>query len=545
MAQKQLFMPNLGPEPPKITVHAGDISLMLRRDSQWNLGRIDYRKKPMTTDQSAGGTVFSFPEVGFIGSGHLENEAENLQALSFIVDGKAIEKPGETIQSNKSFRFHRTSKIRDIDLETIIEIHDNKLYETVTIHAHKDIPLKLVHPFMRAWKPEISEFYAHSKGKKIAGELNNREKNSRKFFINNPARWVAVFDPTNNQFAISKMLASPSLDAAAHSSKIWNVPDTYRKYYLTSFENKTVPAGFSGTWKMVTVFGRSVPNNWKKNVDTKVRQLFDDPIVKPTGLKFTAMGCGPYTPEAEVALAKQIKWENENPTSDFMIHCGDIGSGKKKNWPESQYKNFADLLKTNNKIPAFIVPGDNEWNDQIDPDRHWGYWKKHLLHLDKHWPAIPKASPVERQKVRPENFAFTKDQVLFIGINKVGGLIHDVEERETRLVQNTDWIDEKLMSNRDKTHSAVIFSQASGFSKIGDFQKSLTKIGSNYGKPILYLHADGHKWTVEPERYGHNIMRVMLDVVNGQFPPIQVTVTGDPITPFHFDRRLHLSEKKL
>ncbi|MDA7922715.1 hypothetical protein N9B73_13280, partial [Verrucomicrobiales bacterium] len=58
----------------------------------------------------------------------------------------------------------------------------------------------------------------------------------------------------------------------------------------------------------------------------------------------------------------------------------------------------------------------------------------------------------------------------------------------------------------------------------------------------LYLHADGHKWTVEPEKYGHSIMRVMLDVVNGQFPPVQVTVTGDPVTPFHFDRRLRLSE---
>ncbi len=542
LAQKEPFKPNLGPDLLRITVHAGEISLLLRQESQWTPGRIDYRKTPMTTEKSAYGTVFNFPEVGFIGTGHLENEPENLQSLSFFVDGKEIENPGETIQADRSFKLHRTSKIRDFDLESIIEIYDKKLYETATIRAHKDTPLMLVYHFMHAWKPEISEFYTHSKGKKISGELNNLEENHRKFFINAPAPWTAVFDPTSNQFAVSKILATPALDGAAHSSKIWNVPDTYRKFYLTSFSNETVPAGFNGTWKMVTTFGRSVPENWKKNAETKIRQLFDDPSVKPDGLKFTAMGCGPYTPEAEVALARQLKWENENPTSDFIIHCGDIVTGKVKDWPESQYQKIADLFKTNNHIPTFIVPGDNEWNDQVDPDRHWGYWEKHFLHLDKHWPAIPGASPVQRQDVRTENFSFTKNEVLFIGINKVGGMVHDPVEWETRLAQNIDWMKEKLTENRDKTHSAVIFAQASGFSKIGDFQKKLTKIGSDYGKPILYLHADGHKWTVEPEKYGHSIMRVMLDVVNGQFPPVQVTVTGDPVTPFHFDRRLRLSE---
>ena len=541
-AQKEPFKPNLGPDLPRITVHAGDISLLLRQESQWTPGRIDYRKTPMTTEKSAYGTVFNFPEVGFIGTGHLENEPEDLQSLSFFGDGKKIETPSETIQADQSFKLHRTSKIRDFDLESTIEIHDNKLYETATIRAHKDTPLKLVYHFMHAWKPEISEFYTHSKGQKISGELNDLEENHRKFFINSRAPWTAVFDPTSNQFAVSKILASPALDAAAHSSKIWNVPDTYRKFYLTSFANETVPAGFTGTWRMVTTFGRSVPENWKKNAEIKIRQLFDDPAVKPDGLKFTAMGCGPYTPEAEAALVRQLKWENENPTSDFIIHCGDIVTGKVKDWPESQYQKIADLFKTNNTIPTFIVPGDNEWNDRVDPDRHWGYWEKHFLHLDKHWPAIPGANPVQRQDVRTENFAFTKDEVLFIGINKVGGMVHDPAEWETRLAQNIDWMTEKLTENRDKTHSAVIFAQASGFSKIGDFQKKLTKLGSDYGKPILYLHADGHKWTVEPEKYGHHIMRVMLDVVDGQFPPVQVTVTGDPVTPFHFDRRLRLSE---
>ena len=95
---------------------------------------------------------------------------------------------------------------------------------------------------------------------------------------------------------------------------------------------------------------------------------------EPAPLFFTAMGCGPYTVEAEVALTRFIQLENENPSSAFLVHCGDIVTGKNKDWAESEYAKVAGLLRAGNKIPTFIVPGDNEWNDQIDPERHWGYW---------------------------------------------------------------------------------------------------------------------------------------------------------------------------
>ncbi len=98
---------------------------------------------------------------------------------------------------------------------------------------------------------------------------------------------------------------------------------------------------------------------------------------KPTkSVVFSAMGCGPYSLQAEQALSRFIQLENENPTSQFIIHCGDIVTGKNTDWPESQYEKVAGILASGNKIPTFIVPGDNEWNDQVDPDRHWGYWKK-------------------------------------------------------------------------------------------------------------------------------------------------------------------------
>ncbi|QDV24640.1 GDSL-type esterase/lipase family protein [Aureliella helgolandensis] len=274
----------------------------------------------------------------------------------------------------------------------------------------------------------------------------------------------------------------------------------------------------------------------------RVKTLPTEPVV------FTAMGCGPYSPAAEQALKKYIELENEDSSSRFLVHCGDIVTGKVKDWPEAQYESVAELLTTGNHLPTFIVPGDNEWNDQVDPDRHWGYWTNHFLKFDERWPLPAGTAEVQRQTVRPENFAFLMHHVLFVGINKVGGKVHDREEWEKRLEQNGEWVSQQLATYRNEVHSAVIFAQASASSPIGAFQESLVRAAREFEKPILYLHADGHQWINEPGKYAANITRVQLDVVNESFPPVQVQVTGDPHQPFVFDRRLdkptwQLSEK--
>jgi len=110
---------------------------------------------------------------------------------------------------------------------------------------------------------------------------------------------------------------------------------------------------------------------------------------RPTPVVFTAMGCGPYNPAAESALERFIGVDNELATSSFMVHCGDIVTGRNKDWPESQYVRVANILSHENRIPTFVVPGDNEWNDQDDPDRHWGYWMKHFFEFESKWQLPP------------------------------------------------------------------------------------------------------------------------------------------------------------
>tara|TARA_R110002096_G_scaffold29509_8_gene88978 strand:- start:58 stop:936 length:879 start_codon:yes stop_codon:yes gene_type:complete len=261
-ASAEDFRPNLGPDLATITVRSGDLTLLLRQGSQWTPGRIDFQGTAMTTERSAYGTVFSFPDVGFIGTGHLENEPEDLQSLKFFLNGKSIE-PAETL-TGQTFRFERVSRIRGFSLTSVVELKDNRLYETATVANQEAIPLKLIYHFMHAWTPTVSSFLAGNDSvpdEVLTGELRDEEEESRKFYIQSHVDWIAVFEPERGHFAVSRILETPEL--GDHLSMIWNVPGTYRKYYLKCFQNETVPAGFNGTWRMVTGFGEASSDTWQ------------------------------------------------------------------------------------------------------------------------------------------------------------------------------------------------------------------------------------------------------------------------------------------
>jgi len=273
VSAKEPFKPNLGPDLPRITVTCGDVTLLLRQATQWTPGRIDFRGKAMTTESSAYGTVFSFPDVGFIGTAHLENEPEKMQSLAFILDDKPVEAPAAELKGG-TFRLERKSRIRAFDLTNVTEIRDHRLYETTTVHTVEAVPLKLVYHFMHAWRPTVSAFLAGSDDmpeNTISGPLRDDAEVVRKFYINQSVDWMAVYDPQSAQYAVCRLLQAP--EQGGQISTIWNVPPTYRKYYLKCFEGKTVPAGFTGTWRMVTAFGSSTPEGWESGARALAAEL--------------------------------------------------------------------------------------------------------------------------------------------------------------------------------------------------------------------------------------------------------------------------------
>lgn len=282
------------------------------------------------------------------------------------------------------------------------------------------------------------------------------------------------------------------------------------------------------------------------------------------------MGCGPYTPADKPAVAFYVQRENRERVSEFMVHLGDVfkrplvkvpveggpgadkKSGKAEPLPpdqmpsEAEYRETADLLTYSNSIPTWIVPGDNEWNDLEDPAQGWRWWLRHYSRFEDRFQPAWKT---ERQAERPENFAFLRKGVVFIGINLVGGRIHDASEWAERLPQDAAWIEEVLRRPAlAEARAAVVLCQANPFvlkpgdpkEKFKSFVLPFRQSAAAWKKPLLFLHADGHVWTDDYPWPEKNIRRIQVDKWDSKFPTIQITVgdSGDAKSMFTVNRRL-------
>ena len=252
-------------------------------------------------------------------------------------------------------------------------------------------------------------------------------------------------------------------------------------------------------------------------------------------IKFSIMGCGPYDNERRYAMSKQLQQENRLKSSDFIVHLGDITNGS-TDIEEKHYIRMKKWLTEYNKIPTYIVPGDNEWNDKKDPDLCWSYWMKHLYKLEANFKTIWKT---QRQEIRPENFSFVHKGVLFIGLNLPGGKVHDKDEWELRHSQNVIWVESQLNKYVKAVRATVLFFQGAPSEKHASFIKPARKILKAFKKPVLLVHADHHKWIFSEAFLENNITRVQTDMIGPQAPLVQITILAEGDKLFQYDRRLN------
>ena len=252
----------------------------------------------------------------------------------------------------------------------------------------------------------------------------------------------------------------------------------------------------------------------------------DAPVGRVT---FYAMGDVPYAPAEDKLLPQQVTDIPDD--AEFVIHVGDIKSGGAP-CDESVYIKVAGML-SRSAAPVFIIPGDNEWNDCTEPAQAWTYWNRHFMRFDSNW---QHGFPLFRQLEHEENFSFVRNGVLFVGLNVVGGTVLDADEWKQRHADGINWIQRNLRKFGDDIGSMVVFGHAQLISKHDDFIAAFCATAESFGKPVLYLHGDGHKWKHDHPFEAKNILRVQVDQ-GGSAPPLKVTVTDDSSKPFQFDRR--------
>ena len=248
-----------------------------------------------------------------------------------------------------------------------------------------------------------------------------------------------------------------------------------------------------------------------------------------TTLVFSAMGDVPYGANDELILREHIQSHNDVSNARFMVHLGDIKSGA-DDCSESIYLQVANILHELT-IQTFVIVGDNEWNDCADPDEAWTFWTTHISRFDEYQSSNRN---VLRQSERDENFAWTEESVLLIGLNLVGGRIHDSNEWETRLNHDADWVEKHFSSAKESVYAAIVFGHAHPNAKHETFFTRFREAVKEFGRPVLYMHGDGHSW-IHDQPWPENITRVQVDA-GSISPPVQVSVSSELDPVFSFNR---------
>lgn len=244
--------------PKEIIADVGDLQIRFESRSFWTLYRIDYQETRLGLDRwgSHYGSVINFPGVGWIGSGHTENEDEQILELSLWADGKPLEPPPAMLSAHK-LKLIKKSRIRDFLLTTEIEIHDNQIVEDVRLTAEKATPVNLIYHFMHPWTATATDYLAElPDGSHVEGAFQG----DRGHRIDQAVRWSAIYDASTSKGAVTYVVDVPEEDD--WRTRYWDFPDRYRKHYLVTFLDRTVPAGEEFHYRVRNAFFEADSEQW-------------------------------------------------------------------------------------------------------------------------------------------------------------------------------------------------------------------------------------------------------------------------------------------
>ncbi|CAJ1963251.1 unnamed protein product [Cylindrotheca closterium] len=265
------------------------------------------------------------------------------------------------------------------------------------------------------------------------------------------------------------------------------------------------------------------------------------PTFDNTTTIFYAIGDVPYRSVEKVELAQRMR---ELPQDgDFLIHVGDFRSAADPTI-RCSFKDYLDVRRIllESKIPVFIVPGDNEWNDCPNPIQGMSYWVEAFSSFERNW---KHSLQVERHSIWPENFFFSHKSCLYFGLNLVGGAIHisdsNKTEYSTQLRMQFEWVKSKIdqhivdvsTSSTSANSRIVIFGHAFPVSTHDAFFDPLQQYVRETlldQVPILYLNGDNHYYEFEPNYRGlKSVQRLQVDWGTTN-PPLKVMLSPPMMT---------------
>lgn len=265
--------------PQEVVVTVGDIRTRIDGLKMWTLSGIDFQDTVMATENSAYGTVLTIRGVGHLGTAHFldvpgkpgEIEKENVTSLKLFIDDQPVTQFAPTMNLiGKSFRMERTSKVREVDLESSVILRDGVLTETAHLRATSEVDLQTAFPLMYAWTPEATVYlFGDERGILKRGTFIKEGPGVAELVEN--SRWVTVFNPASGKGSVAYIVKSPP--DAKSAFFLVDAPGSYRKTALYSFGETIMPKGFDGIYQMAVGFFSASEKDWEQKAMIRLGDL--------------------------------------------------------------------------------------------------------------------------------------------------------------------------------------------------------------------------------------------------------------------------------
>lgn len=253
--------------PDSIPIECGLLKLRLDSSKFWNINGIIYDGEAVSVDLSGAhwGTVAKFKGIGFIGSGHTENECEKVIDLKIFADGNYIPPQDLHIPLKcTELKVQKKFSLKEITFNYTIDVKDDIIREKCELSAEKKTELDLIYNFMHPWSEKMTDYYIQISDDKW---IKNKFKADNSFPYTGNFSWIALYCQDKNAGVVSKL--APGNDAVIF---LWD-RSQYKKTYLCSFLKKDIDAGEKAVYRMSTAFFRAEPRVWQEKARNALSKL--------------------------------------------------------------------------------------------------------------------------------------------------------------------------------------------------------------------------------------------------------------------------------
>lgn len=165
--------------------------------------------------------------------------------------------------------------------------------------------------------------------------------------------------------------------------------------------------------------------------------------------------------------------------------------------------------------------------DCPDPDQALNFWNEYLVDFETQFWDEPAWNITRQDADYSSNFAYVNNGVLVVGLNLVGGIVHDNREWERRHTANLEWIDDQYLVNEGDFDVMVILAHADPAILTNDnfYSTFFERVQTNYDVQVVLVNRNlqDETWGLETEfNEIENLMRVVVE--GSVWPPLLMQI---------------------